>query len=147
MPFRSKAQWRAAFGGHIPGISKEKARQWAHETRKPFNKLPQKVAARHHYVRHVLRHADELDRYVKPDLGKAYYEHQSKEKRAARILEAFVKLAFAIPKPGVTSFKPKHVGSFKGVATNNFLKPPGPAASSSVINPRRNLGAAISGTR
>lgn len=32
MPFQSKRQMRAAFGGHIPGISKEKAREWAKET-------------------------------------------------------------------------------------------------------------------
>ena len=32
MPFQSKRQMRAAFGGHIPGISKEKAKEWAKET-------------------------------------------------------------------------------------------------------------------
>lgn len=44
MPFKSKRQWRAAMGGHIPGISKEEARDWAHETKKPFKKLPDRVA-------------------------------------------------------------------------------------------------------
>lgn len=32
MPFTSKRQQRAAFGGHIPGFSKERALEWAHET-------------------------------------------------------------------------------------------------------------------
>ena len=32
MPFTSTRQQGAFFGGHIPGISKAKARQWAHET-------------------------------------------------------------------------------------------------------------------
>jgi hypothetical protein len=42
MPFKSKAQARAAFGGHIPGFSKEKAEEWAHET-KNMKKLPEHV--------------------------------------------------------------------------------------------------------
>jgi hypothetical protein len=44
MPFRSKRQQRAAFGGHIPGISKTKAREWAHETRS-IKSLPNRVAS------------------------------------------------------------------------------------------------------
>jgi hypothetical protein len=32
MPFRSKAQLRAAFGGRIPGFTRAKAEQWARET-------------------------------------------------------------------------------------------------------------------
>jgi hypothetical protein len=42
MPFTSKRQQRAAFGGHIPGISKKKARQWAHET-PSIKSLPERV--------------------------------------------------------------------------------------------------------
>lgn len=45
MPFQSKRQWRAAMAGHIPGIDKEKAREWAHETDKPFKKLPDRAPA------------------------------------------------------------------------------------------------------
>lgn len=32
MPFKSKAQMRAAFGGHLGSEMKSKARDWAHET-------------------------------------------------------------------------------------------------------------------
>lgn len=32
MPFESKAQMRAAFGGYLGGEMKKKAEQWAHET-------------------------------------------------------------------------------------------------------------------
>ena len=42
MPFRSKKQWRAAFRGRIKGISKAKAREWAHETGS-YQDLPEKV--------------------------------------------------------------------------------------------------------
>ena len=35
MPFKSKAQMRAAFGGHIPGFSKKKAKEWADVTTDP----------------------------------------------------------------------------------------------------------------
>ena len=43
MPFKSKAQARAAFGGHIPGFSKEKAEEWSHKT-KNMKKLPEHVS-------------------------------------------------------------------------------------------------------
>ncbi len=45
MPFKSKRQMRAAFGDHIPGISKEKAREWAHET-KSLKGLPDRAPAK-----------------------------------------------------------------------------------------------------
>lgn len=32
MPFQSKAQMRAAFGGYLGSEMKQKALQWAHET-------------------------------------------------------------------------------------------------------------------
>lgn len=44
MPFKSKRQQRAAFGGHIPGISKEKAKEWADET-DDFKALPDRAPA------------------------------------------------------------------------------------------------------
>ena len=40
MPFESKAQMRAAFGGYLGSKMKKKARQWAHETPSIRN-LPQ----------------------------------------------------------------------------------------------------------
>lgn len=42
MPFKSKRQMRAAFGGHIPGISKEKAKEWADKTSDPKG-LPERA--------------------------------------------------------------------------------------------------------
>ena len=44
MPFQSKRQQRAAFGGYIPGISKEKAKEWAKET-PSFKALPDRAPA------------------------------------------------------------------------------------------------------
>ena len=44
MPFQSKRQMRAAFGGHIPGISKKKAREWAKET-PDIKSLPERAPA------------------------------------------------------------------------------------------------------
>ena len=44
MPFTSKRQQRAAFGGHIPGFSKEKAKEWAKET-PDMKGLPERAPA------------------------------------------------------------------------------------------------------
>lgn len=44
MPFKSKRQQRAAFGGHIPGFSKEKAKEWAKET-PDMKGLPERAPA------------------------------------------------------------------------------------------------------
>ncbi len=40
MPFKSKAQARAAFGGHLGPEMKAKASEWAHETSN-MKKLPE----------------------------------------------------------------------------------------------------------
>ncbi len=40
MPFKSKAQERAAFGGYLGKEMKEHAEEWAHET-KDQSKLPE----------------------------------------------------------------------------------------------------------
>jgi hypothetical protein len=44
MPFKSKRQQRAMFGGHIPGMTKEDAKEWAHETPN-IKKLPDRAPA------------------------------------------------------------------------------------------------------
>lgn len=44
MPFRSKRQQRAMFGGHIPGLTKEDAHRWADETPN-IKKLPDRAPA------------------------------------------------------------------------------------------------------
>jgi hypothetical protein len=41
MPFKSRAQQRAAFAGAIPGFSKKRAKKWAKET--DFEHLPEHV--------------------------------------------------------------------------------------------------------
>jgi hypothetical protein len=42
MSFKSKAQMRAAFGGHLGSTMKKKAKAWADETPNP-KRLPEKV--------------------------------------------------------------------------------------------------------
>lgn len=44
MPFKSKAQMRAAFGGHLGSEMKSKAREFAHET-KDLKSLPYHVSS------------------------------------------------------------------------------------------------------
>lgn len=43
MPFRSRAQARAAFGGYLGPEMKAKADQWAHETPGGIGSLPKHV--------------------------------------------------------------------------------------------------------
>jgi len=43
MPFKSKAQMRAAFGGYLGGEMKKKAKEWADETPN-IKSLPKRVA-------------------------------------------------------------------------------------------------------
>lgn len=45
MPFTSKAQMKAAFGGYIKGFSKERAKKWADETPN-ISGLPEHVKSR-----------------------------------------------------------------------------------------------------
>ena len=44
MPFKSKAQARAAFGGALGSEMKQKAEQWAHETPGGIKSLPAHAA-------------------------------------------------------------------------------------------------------
>jgi hypothetical protein len=226
MPFKSKRQWRAAFSGRIPGFSKTKAREWAHET-SGFQDLPdrspaekgeptlrskksqlahahdsgkglseasiqkgQKVEFEHtnnpvvarqiaidhlrerkdyyerlaeieksafsgrlmsrlaYLARHT-RRAKQLEQLLPPDaidrvLPDAMQEY-AKEKSSAyeALVSLCTKLAFALPKPGQIMSNAKHVGSFPGTATANFLKPPGRAASTQAILPGRNIRSAM----
>ncbi len=165
MPFASRRQQRAAFGGHIPGISPAKAHEWAEHT--DFSKLPDRAPAEKgkptlrsktsarlpkHLLKHLSAAADDLRNQMQrpdkiTDAGQAVYrEHSRREKSAAVILDGFMKLAFALPGPGKIMKSPsRHIGSFKGVATQNFLKAPGQSASTyGVNNPRRSLTSAIS---
>lgn len=115
MPFRSKRQWRAAMAGKIPGISKEKAREWAHETKVPFRRLPERAPGQK----------------GEPTL----------RSKGAGVEDALVGLCIKLAMPGTSLVKstPRRVGLFRGRATSNWLKPPGGSEIKHVINPRRNL--------
>jgi len=166
MPFRSKRQQRAAFGGHIPGISKAKAKEWAAET--DFDVIPERspeevgkptlrsksaaVGYRTmnrvaHLGRRLAKHRDSAQGGVGkalPDLLSDYAEDEfDKNSVYAALLELCTKLAFAVPAPGKIMSRSKHVGSFGGVSTTNFLKPPGRAASGQAINPGRSVVSAM----
>lgn len=47
MPFQSKAQMKAAFGGYLGPEMKKKAREWAHET-PDISRLPEHKGRRDH---------------------------------------------------------------------------------------------------
>jgi hypothetical protein len=47
MPFKSKAQMKAAFGGYLGPTMKRKAKQWAAETPNP-KRLPKHVKRKKH---------------------------------------------------------------------------------------------------
>lgn len=160
MPFRSKRQQRAAFGGHIPGFSAAKAKEWAKET--DFESIPERAPAEggkpamktsskaRRLHRLVLRSVEEVDRALRePTMVPEYTQTASREHGRAKssafdaLFDLCTKLAFALPKPGKVMASSKQVGSFHGTATPNFLKPPGRAASVQAINPRRSLKDAI----
>lgn len=160
MPFQSKRQWRAAFAGQISGFSKEKAKEWAKET--DFGKLPDRAPAekgkptlrskeasvpRAVFVAKKLR-----EQLISAGTGKNVLDAVSAEKerkqRKHAVDETFVefcKEAFAVPSPGQVSMTPRHVGSFVGKATTNFLKPPG-STTAAVTNPRLSLRNAMTKT-
>lgn len=51
---------------------------------------------------------------------------------------SLAKIAFAVPGAGQTTMAARHVGSFKGKVTSNFLKPIG-QTTAGVVNPRLSL--------
>lgn len=202
MPFHSKRQWRAAMGGHIPGISKEEAHEWAHET-PSFKGLPDRAPAEK--GKPTLRSKEALDfsealrrrrdrqlqrqflaslstdeaaqwreqqekssslpgktvfvakklreQLTSSGTGKNVFDavqgerDRSKRKKHAsdEFVEFCTKIAFAVPRPGQTGMAAKHVGSFSGQATANFLKSPG-STTASVTNPRLSLRNAMTKT-
>jgi hypothetical protein len=194
VPFTSRRQQKAAFGGHIPGFSKERAKEWADET--DFSNLPDRAPAekgkrtlrskealdfagvlrrrRERRLQRQFIEAMEADEptnekrsgvtpravYVakklreqlinsgnsKNVLDAVHGEHErSKRKQASDDLVDFcVKIAFAVPKPGQI-MGARHVGSFSGQATSNFLKAPG-STTAAVTNPRLSLRNAMTKT-
>jgi hypothetical protein len=164
MPFQSKRQWRAAFAGQIPGFSKEKAREWAHETKTEFKDLPDRAPAEKGkptlrskkassstskavYVAKKLR-----EQLMSSGTGKNVFDAIQNERERLRRKQAAdefvdfcVKIAFAVPRPGQVSMAARHVGSFRGRATTNFLKAPG-STTAAVTNPRLSLRNAMTKT-
>lgn len=162
MPFASRRQQRAAFGGHIPGFSREQAKEWAAET--DFSKLPDRAPAEKGkptlrsktssgvgkavFVAKKLR-----EQLINSGTGKnvfdAVHGERERSKRKKHAGDEFVdfcaKIAFAVPRPGQISMTPRHVGSFPGQATTNFLKAPG-STTAAVTNPRLSLRNAMTKT-
>lgn len=155
MPFKSQRQFRAAMAGFIPGFSKAEARRWANES-PPFKDLPDrapaekgkatlrsKKAALAPKAAFVAKKVREQFAGTGKNVYDAMKADKDREKRKhASVLTTFcVKIAFALPKPG-QSMRPKNVGGFSGVATQNFLKPPG-STQAGVVNPRLSLRSAM----
>jgi hypothetical protein len=158
MPFKSKRQQRAAFAGAIPGISKAKAREWAHETR-DIKKLPERAAAEkgkrtlrsktsnHAAIQRLLyawRKADAngaidtrgvLDALTSPTAAQntrnLYNQEAESHSKDAALIRIGTKLALSIPGAGAIRVKPNMVGRFPGQAgkTRQALQPPGPTLS------------------
>ena len=159
MPITSKRQWGAMFGGHIPGISKAKAKEWAHETPTAYADLPDRapdekgkptLRSKHSSTaRRVGILAKMLsDQLHQPGTHKNLYdaargEHDRRKHAGEQFVEHCMKLAFAVPAPGKTFQSAAHVGSFSGKATTNFLKAPGPTTAAAVVNPRLGLRTAM----
>lgn len=86
-----------------------------------------------------------------------YYTRLIKMEKSAAFFFMAQKVAAAfglpkVPKPGAPRInapsKPSiGVGRFDGVATNNSLKPPGPAASAQAVNPRKSVTNAMNAFR
>lgn len=87
---------------------------------------------------------------ISPGVIKDVYDYHQRSQRSKESEDRFAslyKLAFAVPKPGQVFDNAKHVGSFSGVATHNFLKPPGPSPLKNIVNPRKNLMSAMGATK
>jgi hypothetical protein len=127
MPFQSKAQWRAGFSGKIPGMTKEKAHEWADET--DWDGLPD-------------------DKFGKTSslMSQAAYSARVmlERKRRQKTSELFAKMAYALAETGkVREDSSRNIGGFSGKVTENFLKAaPGITASSQPVNPNRSLASA-----
>ena len=115
MPFKSKKQWRAAMAGYIPGIGKNDAHEWAHET-PSFKKLPNRAPAEK----------------GKPTL-------RAKRSALAVMGDELAKSAGSLTQaPGkVFAAGSNLVKRFSGAATANSLKPA--VTASAVIRPGASL--------
>jgi hypothetical protein len=122
MPFKSKRQARAMFGGHILGMSKDDAKKWADET-KSIKKLPERAPKEK----------------GKPTL-------RSKKGKTAALFTLYEDELAGIFKEaalGSAVMSPNNVGKLRGMMTTHAMKAPGYAASTQAMNPRKNVISAM----
>ncbi len=102
MPFKSKAQARAAFAGVIPGLGKKKAKQWAKKT--DFSKIPDKVTESEEVTSGVKAPKPEITSGVKsPKTEVTSGLDKSKSTGAAKVETKKPDVGEAKIKPEVTS--------------------------------------------
>lgn len=91
------------------------------------------------------------EQLTKPDNAKGAIDAvqrertRSRNKEAQALVDFCAKVAFAVPSPGQIMKSPRHIGSFSGKATENFLKAPG-STTAAVTNPRLSLRNAMTKT-
>jgi hypothetical protein len=177
MPFKSKKQQRLFFSGALPGVDKETALEWAHET-KNMKKLPERAPAEKGKptLRSKKANGDMIAHFQEhPDKLRAHLERKSKAKGSENDRRHYVKeLALLDRKKtavlaevadltpeleqllidvfktaglGTAASLPSAVGRFKGMMSANALKPPGFAASKMAINPRKTIVSAMNVTK
>jgi hypothetical protein len=111
----------------------------------PFKKeSTDDVAAAKQIALDRLREMSDYTKLIKTEKGAAFFFMRQKMAAAFGLPK--------IPKPGAPRInapsKPSiGVGRFDGVATNHSLKPPGPAASTQAVNPRKSVTNAMNAFR
>lgn len=147
MPFASRRQQKAMFGGHIPGMSKRDAHRWADET-PDMKALPDRAPAEKGKptLRSKKANGDMLAYFLEhPDKAKAYFDRkEAKEKRAAlEALEPVFVDMFKAAALGAAVSKPSMVGKLTGMMTTHALKAPGYAASTNALKPGKSIVSAM----
>lgn len=154
MPFKSKRQQRAMFGGHIPGMTKEDAHEWAHET-KSIKKLPERAPAEkgkatlrskkangdmmQYFADHPEKHENYLDRKEADRIRRG----KSKVAEVFRGLEDIVAEALKFAVLGSSVTNSNNVGKLRGMMTMNAMKAPSYAASTQAMNPTKGVISAM----
>jgi hypothetical protein len=121
MPFASRRQARAMFGGHIKGLTKDDAHEWAKDTN--FSKLPDRAPAEK----------------GKPTL-------RSKKASAAFDFEALVEL-FKTAALGTAVVSSNNVGKLRGMMTTNAMKAPGLGPAAQTVQPGKRVLSAINANK
>lgn len=105
------------FGGHIKGLTKDDAKEWAKET--DFSKLPDRAPAEK----------------GKPTLRR---KKASFGDLIAELAEVFKYAAL-----GTAVVSPNNVGKLRGMMTTHAMKAPGYAASTQAMNPTKGVISAM----